>query len=359
MFEEDNNLREGKKSWKMLLESRNKKNPWAICHTTVDKEKNPDKFERCVKDVKKQNEQAKCDLPNKLEEMSLETIVIDQDPMTDTKIKKEFMDKVNSGELTLDFSKDGLIIITNSEGETIAEFPKEDEEKWKEVIIDVTSNTDDSVEDETPEDEQLVDVMEEEVDEVTKKKMNSLERKREKLEKDFKDLEEELNYLQELGKKKKQYNSMKDEIGALREEIKNLKERKTITPEENGELEHPEDDVDTPMKIKEPSGKEYVLPEEKMDPVGKEDDDINNDGKVDKQDKYLKNKREKISKEMNESVSMTRRGHKPGDAKFIDILDKRNKKHKLIESGYQKYLKTKKDAKDSGAEPDKFNVVLG
>ena len=35
---------------------------------------------------------------------------------------------------------------------------------------------------------------------------------------------------------------------------------------------------------------------EKMDPVGKEDDDINNDGKVDKTDKYLKNKREKISK---------------------------------------------------------------
>ena len=26
---------------------------------------------------------------------------------------------------------------------------------------------------------------------------------------------------------------------------------------------------------------------EKLDPVGKEDDDINNDGKVDKTDKYL------------------------------------------------------------------------
>jgi hypothetical protein len=35
---------------------------------------------------------------------------------------------------------------------------------------------------------------------------------------------------------------------------------------------------------------------EKLDPVGQEDDDINNDGKVDKTDKYLKNKREKISK---------------------------------------------------------------
>ena len=35
---------------------------------------------------------------------------------------------------------------------------------------------------------------------------------------------------------------------------------------------------------------------EKLDPVGKEDADINNDGKVDKTDDYLKNRREKVSK---------------------------------------------------------------
>jgi len=28
-------------------------NPWAVCHTTVDKDKDPEKFERCVKKVKK------------------------------------------------------------------------------------------------------------------------------------------------------------------------------------------------------------------------------------------------------------------------------------------------------------------
>jgi hypothetical protein len=38
------------------------------------------------------------------------------------------------------------------------------------------------------------------------------------------------------------------------------------------------------------------LTNEELDPVGKEDDDINNDGKVDKTDKYLKNKRTKTSK---------------------------------------------------------------
>jgi len=35
--------------------------------------------------------------------------------------------------------------------------------------------------------------------------------------------------------------------------------------------------------------------EESLDPVGKEDADINNDGKVDGTDKYLKNRREKIA----------------------------------------------------------------
>ncbi len=38
--------------------------------------------------------------------------------------------------------------------------------------------------------------------------------------------------------------------------------------------------------------------EESLDPVGKEDSDINNDGKVDGTDKYLKNRREKIGQSM-------------------------------------------------------------
>lgn len=46
------------KTAKYKKESKKKKewdpNPWAVCHTTVDKEKDPEKFERCVKKVKKQ-----------------------------------------------------------------------------------------------------------------------------------------------------------------------------------------------------------------------------------------------------------------------------------------------------------------
>jgi len=39
-----------------------------------------------------------------------------------------------------------------------------------------------------------------------------------------------------------------------------------------------------------------TIHEQKLDPVGQEDADINNDGKVDKTDDYLKNRREKVSK---------------------------------------------------------------
>lgn len=43
---------------------------------------------------------------------------------------------------------------------------------------------------------------------------------------------------------------------------------------------------------------------EALDAVGKEDDDINNDGKVDKTDKYLKNRRSVISKNIAEGISL-------------------------------------------------------
>ena len=40
---------------------------------------------------------------------------------------------------------------------------------------------------------------------------------------------------------------------------------------------------------------------EKMDPVGKEDDDINNDGKVDKTDDYLANRRKAVGDAIKKS----------------------------------------------------------
>ena len=45
---------------------------------------------------------------------------------------------------------------------------------------------------------------------------------------------------------------------------------------------------------------------EKLDPVGKEDADINNDGKVDKTDDYLKNRRKAISKAIKKEAVVDR-----------------------------------------------------
>ena len=46
--------------------------------------------------------------------------------------------------------------------------------------------------------------------------------------------------------------------------------------------------------------KYYNINEAELDAVGHEDEDINNDGNVDNQDDYLKNRRDVISKEINE-----------------------------------------------------------
>lgn len=74
--------------------------------------------------------------------------------------------------------------------------------------------------------------------------------------------------------------------------------------------------------------------EEKLDPVGKEDADINNDGKVDSQDKYLKNRREKIAKPMKEDLDI---GHIDDEAGMLkqtafEIAEYAAKLYKLLKS---------------------------
>jgi hypothetical protein len=58
----------------------------------------------------------------------------------------------------------------------------------------------------------------------------------------------------------------------------------------------PEGEEDVPVNPSDYKGQPGFVgvTEEGLDPVGKEDDDINNDGKVDKQDDYIKNKRMSI-----------------------------------------------------------------
>jgi hypothetical protein len=67
---------------------------------------------------------------------------------------------------------------------------------------------------------------------------------------------------------------------------------------------------------------------EALDPVGHEDDDINNDGKVDKTDKYLKHRRDVISKNLHEDheASMAK-------AELRDMLINGAKIYQLIQPG--------------------------
>jgi len=69
---------------------------------------------------------------------------------------------------------------------------------------------------------------------------------------------------------------------------------------------------------------------EKMDPVGQEDDDINNDGKVDKTDKYLLNRRKVIAKNLKEEED-----HEASMAKseLRDMLMNGAKLYQMIEPG--------------------------
>ena len=87
----------------------------------------------------------------------------------------------------------------------------------------------------------------------------------------------------------------------------------------------------------------YYDIEEAMDPVGKEDDDIDNDGDEDDSDKYLKKRRDAISKNIKkEDVTFAGKKYKKkSDAPISDPLPDRstktkpNAKEKRI-AGYQK-----------------------
>ena len=64
----------------------------------------------------------------------------------------------------------------------------------------------------------------------------------------------------------------------------------------------------------------------KLDPVGKEDSDVNNDGKVDKTDSYLKNRREKIGKAIaNEEFIGEVKDEMDDDEKTLDVMKGKNK----------------------------------
>jgi hypothetical protein len=93
-----------------------------------------------------------------------------------------------------------------------------------------------------------------------------------------------------VGKARKQYESLKKmklELEISEKEYKNSA-TKIVNNPATGEM-----DGSTTMETKQLTSSLF---NEKLDPVGQEDDDVNNDNKVDKTDKYLKNKRKAVSK---------------------------------------------------------------
>ena len=61
--------------------------------------------------------------------------------------------------------------------------------------------------------------------------------------------------------------------------------------------------------------------EKKLDPVGKEDEDVDNDGDVDDSDSYIKNKREKIGQAMGKKNGKKKDEDMKEEAEQIDEVD--------------------------------------
>ena len=81
---------------------------------------------------------------------------------------------------------------------------------------------------------------------------------------------------------------------------------------------------------------EAAKKQEKLDPVGKEDDDIDNDGDVDSSDKYLAKRRKAISKAIKKDEGAMKRG------KDLDTFKPKPKKEEVkeyYEMGTDEYRK--------------------
>lgn len=108
---------------------------------------------------------------------------------------------------------------------------------------------------------------------------------------------------------------------------------------------------------------------EALDPVGKEDDDINNDGKVDKTDKYLKNRRDVVSKKITKEelketileayVELLKEEEPVLKTSTQEILGKfptvKKTLVKLFTSEYDEFVE---DVKWTVPKPSTFKVVL-
>jgi hypothetical protein len=91
---------------------------------------------------------------------------------------------------------------------------------------------------------------------------------------------------------------------------------------------------------------------ESLDAVGHEDDDINNDGKVDKTDKYLSNRRKKIASNLNEDheVSMAQASLKSIIKSAIEVHNKLGNMERNIPGWIQDHITNAENYIDQAAQ---------
>ena len=82
----------------------------------------------------------------------------------------------------------------------------------------------------------------------------------------------------------------------------------------------------TPTKSEKLKGKQTAKVKQGLDPVGKEDSDVNNDGKVNSTDKYLMKRRKAIGKAMAKEEYSWRDG-------FAELIEKKEKEKKITGEG--------------------------
>ena len=71
------------------------------------------------------------------------------------------------------------------------------------------------------------------------------------------------------------------------------------------------------------SAYQEVLEKKKLDPVGQEDADVDNDGDVDSSDKYLKKRRAAIGKALKKEAYDNTKGNRHGDGPEEQQKEKR------------------------------------
>jgi hypothetical protein len=91
---------------------------------------------------------------------------------------------------------------------------------------------------------------------------------------------------------------------------------------------------------------------EGLDPVGKEDDDINNDGKVDKTDKYLATRRKAVAANLNEDheVSMAQNSLKSIMKSAIELHNKLGNMERNIPGWIQDHITNAENYIDQAAQ---------